>query len=140
MRLQVIKNGSRYYSSYLDKKQYVYAFDKKAPLVKCTNFLNEYKKLYSRYPPADNSHLLLTTRDDESDFIYTESEDADEFHRLCTMYNAGLAVVESFDYKFVNTHYTVDVSASEVMSDVNWNERINLLNYILIVHGDDDSK
>lgn len=138
MRLQVIKNGSRYYSSYLGNRQHVYAFIKEEPLKKCTQFITKYKDTYSKYPPADHTVLKLATFDDEDEFIHTDTEDLDELHRSCLMFNVGLVIIESFNYTFTGTNFTVDVAAAEMVQDVSREERANLLNYAFMLGEDDD--
>jgi len=138
MKLQVIKNGSRYYSSYLGNKQQIYAFVKEEPLKKCTQFITEYKDTHSKYPPADNTILKASTIDDEDDYIYVDTEDSDELQRRCYMFNAGLSIVESFDYDFTSTNFTVNVSAADILPDISHKERARLLNYALTLSEDDD--
>jgi hypothetical protein len=109
------------------------------PLQKCTQFINEYKRTHSKYPPADHTVLKLSTLDDENEFIYTDTENLDELQRMCLMFNVGLVIVESFDYNFTSTNFTVDVSAADVIPDISHDERVELLNYALILRQDDDS-
>jgi hypothetical protein len=139
MRLHVIKNGTRYYSSYLGTRQHVYAFTKDEPLKKCTQFINEYKHTHSKYPPADHTCLKMSTLDDENDFIHTDTENLDELQRLCLMFNVGLVIVERFDYEFTPANFTVNVSADEILPDISHEERVDLLNYVLTLRQDDDS-
>lgn len=141
MRIQVIKNGTRYFSSYLDNKQHIYAFNKAEPLEKCTRFINEYRQMHGKFPPADSSSAIkLSTIKDESDLVHTETEEMYEFHRRCLTYNVGLAIIESFNYEFSNTDFTVKVAASETMESISHDERIELLNYAFMLNGDNDSE
>ena len=141
MKIQVIKNGNRYFSSYLGNRQHIYAFSKEEPLIQCTRFINEYRRMHSKFPPADSSSATkLFTLKDETEVVHTETKDMYEFHRLCLTYNVGLAIIDSFKYDFSDTDFTVKVAAAETMEDISKEERVDLLNYAFMLNDDSERR
>ena len=133
MNVKVIKNGSKYYSSFLGNRQHIYVFSKDEPLKKCQRFLESYKKYHATYPTAEGN-LKNPTRPDECDFTHVVTEKVPELERQCLMFNAGLMMIERFEYSFANERFDVSVSAVDILPDINIKERIKLLNYALLIN------
>ena len=137
--IKVIKIGPRYYSAFLGERQHIYAFIKSEPLRNCQRFLNEYKSFYSSYPPADNSLNRITKGDEDLDEVpQIHLELYDSFQRQCLMYNVGLVSIEKFQYEFKNDRFDVNVSVASILPDISDSERVELLNYVLMLSEDDD--
>ena len=135
--VRVIKNGPRYYSSFIGDRQHIYSFTRPEPLQRCHEFIADYKRIYKKYPPADTTSMRLSTRP-EDDFVHTEVEEAQTLHRRCLMYNVGVVEVEHFDYTFNKGLFDVSLSAAEILTDISLQERKNLLNYALLLNDTSD--
>ena len=131
--VRVIKNGSRYYSSFIGDRQHVYSFIRYQPLRNCSEFIAEYKMYHKKYPPADTFSRRLSTRP-ETDFIHAEVEDVEILKRRCLMYNVGLLEVDKFEYTFNRGLFDVNISAEDILPDISLQERKNLLNYALLLN------
>jgi len=134
MNVKVIKNGSKYYSSFLGNRQHIYVFAKDEPLKKCQRFLESYRKYHATYPSAEANNLKNPTRPDECDFTRVATEKVSELERQCLMFNAGLMMIEKFEYSFANEQFNVSVSSVDILPDINIKERIKLLNYALLIN------
>ena len=132
--IKVLKNGSKYYSSFIGGRQHIYSFVNKEPLQKCREFISTYKMYHHKYPPADNSSLRLPTRPEDYDNLYTEVEETADLQRRCLMYNVGLVVVEKFDYKVRRDMFDVSLSVADILPEIDIEERVQLLNYALILN------
>ena len=137
--VRVIKNGPRYYSSFIGYRQHIYSFTRPEPLQRCHEFIADYKRIYKKYPPANTTSMRLSTRP-ENDFVHTEVEDVQTLHRQCLMYNVGLMDIEKFEYTFKRGLFDVNISAAEFVIDISLQERKNLLNYALLLNGPHDSE
>jgi hypothetical protein len=140
--IRVLKNGPRYYSSFIKGRQYIYSFIHDEPLRNCAEFISEYKRYYKKYPPIDNLLLRRQTRREKYDNVHVEVADTEVLQRHCLMYNVGLVAIEKFEYSFGNGLFDVDISADSILPHINIKERKNLLNYALLLNGpfDNDSK
>ena len=134
MHVKVIKNGSKYYSSFLGGRQHIYVFSKDEPLKKCQRFLESYRKYHAVYPSAEANNLKNPTRPDECDFTDVATVKVDELERQCLMFNAGLMMIEKFDYSFVHEQFNVSVSSVDILPDISHKERVKLLNYVLVIN------
>ena len=137
--VRVIKNGPRYYSSFIGDHQYIYSFTRDEPLQRCYNFIKDYKSRHKKYPPAEIYSMRLSMRP-ENDFVHAEVENVEVLKRRCLMYNVGLMEIEKFEYSFRNGLFHVDISAEDILPDVSLQERKNLLNYALILNEPYDSE
>ena len=54
------------------------------------------------------------------------------------MYNVGLVSIEKFQYEFKNDRFDVNVSAASILPDISDSERVELLNYALLLSENDD--
>ncbi len=135
--VRVIKNGPRYYSSFVGDRQHIYSFTQSEPLQRCHEFIADYKRYHKKYPPADTNSMRLSLRP-EDDLVHTEVEDIHVLQRRCLMYNVGLVKVEKFDYIFKRGTFNVDISVAEINSDISLQERKDLLNYALILNDPSD--
>ena len=136
--VRVLKNGSRYYSSFVGGRQHVYSFLRDEPLQNCAQFISEYKKYHKRYPPADTFSRKLSTKPENDDSIRVELEDIHVLQRRCMMYNVGLIEVDKFEYTFKSGLFDVRMSVNDTLPDIDIQERRNLLNYALILNGTSD--
>jgi len=133
MNVKVIKNGSKYYSSFLGGRQHIFTFVKDEPLKKCQGFLESYRKYHAAYPLCDTS-TKAPTRPDEYDFTRVDTEKVSVLERQCLMYNVGLMMIEKFEYSFQNERFNVSVSSVDILPEINIRERIKLLNYALLLN------
>ena len=133
MNVKVIKNGSKYYSSFLGGRQHIYTFAKDEPLKKCQRFLESYRKYHATYPTAEGN-MRSPTRPDECDFTHVVSEKVSELERQCLMFNTGLMMIERFDFSFANERFNVSVSSVDILPDISHKERVKLLNYALLIN------
>jgi hypothetical protein len=134
MHVKLIKNGSKYYSSFLGGRQHIYVFSKDEPLKKCQRFLESYRKYHAVYPSAEANNLKNPTRPDECDFTVVATVRVEELERQCLMFNAGLMMIEKFDYSFVHEQFNVSVSSVDILPDISHKERVKLLNYALVIN------
>jgi hypothetical protein len=130
--IKVIKNNARYYTSFLASRQTVYAFEDDTQLNKCKRFLERYKERYSTYPPAKNGENKIVTRFDEGG-VYVVEENTELLQRYCLMYNVGLSSIKRFDFDFSANSFIVDVSAEDILPEIDHKQRAELLNYALIL-------
>ena len=130
--LKVLKNNSRYYTSFLGGRQVMYAFTDDVQLQNCKRFLESYKDRYMTYPPANNREYKLVTRFDEGS-VYVVEEDTECLQRLCLMYNVGLSTIEKFSCEFNTDSFVVDVSAIDILPEITQKQQVELLNYALIL-------
>jgi len=133
MHVKVIKNGSKYYSSFLGGRQHIYVFSKDEPLKKCQRFLESYRKYHATYPTSE-AIPKSPTRPDECDFTDVATVKVDELERQCLMFNAGLMMIEKFDYSFAHEQFNVSVSSVDILPDISHKERVKLLNYALVIN------
>lgn len=134
--LRVIKNGPRYYSSFVEDKQHIYSFVRDEPLRNCANFIKDYKRYYKKYPPAETSSRKLSTLPDYENYIHVEMEDIYILQRRCLMYNVGLLEVGKFEYMFKKGIFDVSISVNSILPEIDIDERKNLLNYALLLNDD----
>jgi hypothetical protein len=132
--VRVLKNGSRYYSSFVGGRQHVYSFLRDEPLRNCADFIAEYKKYHKRYPPADTFSRKLYTKQENEDSIRVDLENIHVLQRRCLMYNVGLIEVDKFEYTFKKGLFDVSMSVHDTLPDISLQERKNLLNYALILN------
>lgn len=135
--MRVLKNGRKYYSSFLDGRQYIYSFIKNEPLRNCQRFISDYKRIHSTFPPADTSYINVPTRSENSDYIYVDTEDTEELQRTCLIYNAGLVAIESFEYVSGGDAFDVKISAAEILPYIDHSEQVELLHYALLLDSSD---
>jgi len=133
--IRVLKNGPKYYSSFIRDRQYIYSFIHDEPLRNCAKFVSEYKRYYKKYPPIDNLSLRLQTKHEKYDDVHIEVADTEVLQRHCLMYNVGLLSIKKFEYSHGNGLFYVDISADNILPLINIKERKNLLNYALLLNG-----
>jgi len=133
--IKVIKSGTRYYSSFLDKRQAIYGFTSDTELYKCRSFIVQYKTIHHTYPPANCREIIKPTIPDMSR-LHVSNEDTKLLQRSCLMFNVGLVHINKFDYSLSPEHMTVDIQAEDIVPIIGYDEYIDLLNYSLVL-GDD---
>ena len=131
--IRVLKNGPRYYSSFIRERQHIYSFIRDEPLRNCAKFISDYKRYYKKYPPIDNLSPRLTTRREKYDNVHVEVADTEVLQRHCLMYNVGLIAIDKFDYIFREGMFNISISADNILPPINIKERKNLLNYALLL-------
>ncbi len=130
--IKVIKSGTRYYSSFIDKRQSIYGFTSDTELDKCRRFLVQYKTIHNAYPPADCARFIKQTIPDLAE-LHVSTEETELLQRSCIMYNVGLVHVHKFDYMLSPEHMTVDIKAEDIIPIIEYDDYIDLLNYALIL-------
>jgi hypothetical protein len=138
--LKVIKNGTKYYSSFIGGRQNIYSFVRDEPLQRCHAFLEEYRKHYKKYPPPDSSTFKLPSRDEKFHKIFTDIEKTEELQRQCLTYSSGLVIIEKFEYFFKKGFFDVRLSAADILPEIDMTERVHLLKYALLLNDTDDSE
>jgi hypothetical protein len=91
-RIHVIRQRGKYYSDVLGTKHYMYGFLNKTSAAMYMDFLQGYKKRYSRYPYIEQKHFAIQKDVDSlnNDIVYIESEPIKIMKYMCLVNGVNL--------------------------------------------------
>lgn len=104
------KNCDTYYSSFLNKKQYIYSFLDMSSCHRCYSFLEKYKQINGVYPDL-HINKKPSKQQEEGD-IYIENDTIDSLKERCKLNRIGLIGITHFNY----THYATFLGKSDVFN------------------------
>jgi len=95
--------GFSYYSSIINDKQYIYSFVSENYANNCISFLNNYKRLYNKYPDPYNKMVKMVYKNKHATFdeqLVVEEEILDSLQTQCLLNNIGLLGITNFEYTY----------------------------------------
>jgi len=127
------KDDDLYYSSVMKyknrDKHCIYSFFNETASKNCLSFLEQYYKIYNKYPELYGQQFQKYNDTME---VYIEDETLENMRYRCLLNNIGLVGISSFEYifleKFLDKKNIFDISINAV--DLLENEEIDVITHI----------
>jgi hypothetical protein len=112
--IHVVRQKHMYYSDIIEDRHYIYGFLNKKHALDCLNFLNSYKKRYSRYPCIEQKPALFK-KYVSVDPIRVNTEPLEYIQNKCAINGAKLLGITDF---VISSDKEVIISGTELTDEL----------------------
>ena len=134
--VKVLKTSGtgRYYTSFIDDRQFVYSFKNQQDAEMCREFLLEHKRRYSIYPRINCGLFAKKVLKDpvkDNDILIEEVDP--KFESMCLLNNLGIIELTYFNYTYTKSSFSINLSTSKITSHDYFDYSIPVLNHLLSI-------